>query len=102
MEIRKDDYGYDITFNVKKPDNSIEDLSSATDVKFLVADGENFRNIVSGTCEITDAPNGKCKYTVQAEDFRKAGNYIGALKITKTESIVTTKDIAVTVKSSLE
>jgi len=86
MEVTQNNYGYDITFTVKKADGTPEDLTGVAGIKFQVVDVDNYRNIVNGDCVISDPENGECKYTVQAGDFAKAGNYNGSLQIQYTPS----------------
>ena len=103
MEINVKDYGYDINFVIKNPDGSAVNLTGiGLQVRFLVAEQETYRNLLNGLCVITTGAEGKCKYAVQADDFRKAGIYIGAIRIvysvTKT---VATKIFFVTVNEDL-
>lgn len=103
MEIRVFDFGFDITFNVKNPDGTAFDLAGVAEVRFQVATSVMFRNIVDSVATITDVPTGQVKYTVQAEDFKKAGNYVGALKLVYSASkIVTTKNLHITVLEKLQ
>ncbi len=106
MEIRVNDYGYDLTFTVKNGDGSVVNLATAgvVGVKLQVATSLENRNIIDGDCSIPDADNGIVKYSVGADDFTKAGNYIGGLKLDYGGGgkYVTTKDIHITVKPSLK
>jgi hypothetical protein len=99
MELRAKDYGYDITFNIKdKETGAAKDITGNQGVTLLVADSETHRNIFEGACSVLDAPNGKVKYTVAPENFVKAGNYVGALKVKYSDTkIITTGDVAITV-----
>ena len=104
MEVRVGDYGYDINFSVVQADGKTpEDLTSVLEVRFQIVEVESHRNIVNGVCQVTNPAQGKCKYTVNAEDFKKAGNYVGGLKIKySADKVVTTKDIFITVKKALK
>ena len=98
MEIRAEDYGYDITFYVKDEEGAAIDLSGVTSVEFLVSTPETYRSIVTGVCTVMDAHAGKVKYTVAPEDFLKPGNYVGAIRMkTNTTKKVTTVDFAIAV-----
>lgn len=102
MELRAEDYGYDLIFNIKKPTGEVENITGVLGVNLLVATQKTFRNILDGVCTVVDAANGKVKYSVKAEDFMKAGNYIGAIKITyNANKIVTTGDVLIVIKEAL-
>ena len=101
MEITQNNYGYDIAFTVKKTDGTIEDLTGITSVYFQVVDPDTFRNLVNGECTIIDAPNGRCNYTVQQNDFSKAGNFLGSLQLRNATKRVNTKNFYITVNTEL-
>lgn len=97
MQVRESDYGYDINFTVLEDDGETIRNISGTTIKFQVCDIITRLNIIDGNCSIINAANGTCKYTVGANDFNKAGNFEGGLKITSSGGIITTKDIPITV-----
>jgi len=102
MEITQDNYGYDITFTVKKSNGTPEDLSGINGVQFQVVDVDTYRNIIDGACTITNPAQGECKYTVQQSDFAKAGNFKGSLQIQYTPSKkVNTKSFFITVNKRM-
>jgi len=102
MEVTQNNYGYDISFTVKKSDNTPEDLNGIQGVKFQVADVDTYRNIIDADCVITDASNGICTYTVQQGDFAKAGNFKASLQIQYTPSKrLNTKSFFVTVNKQM-
>ena len=102
MEITQENYGYDITFTVKQSDGTAEDLTGVNAIKFQVADADTHRNILDGDCVVTDAPNGKCTYTVEQGDFAKAGNFKGSLQIQySVNKRVNTKSFFITVNKKL-
>jgi len=77
----RNDYNYDLTFNVKEYDETPLDLSGATPL-FQVALATGSIMAFSGTCSVTDSDNGVCTYTVQATDFDTSGEYNAELQIT--------------------
>ena len=97
IEITKNDCGFDIKFVVKDGDGAIVNLTGAT-IKFQLSDMK-YVNKVNGTCTITDAPNGECRYMVCSGDLNlMAGQYRAALQITWGESkIVSTNQFIVQV-----
>jgi hypothetical protein len=102
MEITQGNYGYEITFTVRKSDNTPENLAGIEGVKFQVVDSETYRNIVNGSCVITNPAQGQCKYIVQQGDFAKAGNFVGSLLIQYTPSKkLNTKTFFITVNKQL-
>jgi hypothetical protein len=107
MDIRQSDFGYDINFTVVESDGSTPVNLDDTTIKFNVVEIDSRRLIVSGNATVVSETNGTCKYTVAAQDFNKAGNYIGALVISWVDNqdavikTVTTKDIFITVKKKI-
>lgn len=102
MEIRVGDFGFEITFTVVDENGVVVDLTGAEEIRFLVAQQDTMRTIVNGVCEVVEATAGKCKYVVKSEDFKKAGNYIGGVKVKYDDTrVVTTKDVMITVKPTL-
>ena len=102
MEITQSNYGYDILFSVKKADGTAESLNGIQGVKFQVVDADTYRYIVNGSCVVTDAVGGRCKYTVLQNDFAKAGNFKGSLQIQYTPSKnVNTKTFFITVNRQM-
>lgn len=102
MELRCEDYGYDLIFNIKKPTGEVEDITGVQEVTLLVATQKTFRNILEGVCTVVDAANGKVKYSVKPEDFMKAGNYIGAIRIKyNANKTLTTGDVLMVIKEAL-
>jgi hypothetical protein len=81
MEVTQDNYGYDITLTVTKKDGTVEPLTGVSAIYFQVADADTLRNIINGACTVVNAAGGICKYTVQQNDFAKAGNFLGTLLI---------------------
>ena len=102
MDVTQNNYGYDITFTVKKADGTAENLAGISAIKYQVVDVDTFRNILDGACVISDAVNGECKYTVLQGDFAKAGNFSGSLQIQYTPSKkVNTKSFFITVNRQM-
>ncbi len=77
----RNDYNYDLTFNVKEYNEVVVDLTSATPV-FKAALNTGSIIAFSGNCSVTDASNGICTYTVQSTDFDTSGEYNVELQIT--------------------
>lgn len=101
MEIRVDDYGFAITFTVKKADGTVQDLTGYTSAKLQVATIGTYRNVLNADAVISDASNGEVTYTVQADDFNTVGNYIGCIKLEKDGIILTTRDFNINVVQKL-
>jgi hypothetical protein len=74
--------GFDLNFQIVQSDGATPvDISTAT-VKFKMALKGGSTNKIDATCTVTDGPNGKCKYTVQAGDLDTAGTYQAELEVT--------------------
>lgn len=98
MEITQNNYGYDIQFVVKTKTGTVEPLSGIQGIKFQVVEADSFRTIINGNCVVVNATLGQCKYTVQQNDFAKAGNFVASLLIQYTASKkVNTEPIFITV-----
>ncbi len=86
----RNDYGFDYPFALVQPDSTPLDLTGAT-VRF------KDRPIAGGTLKInaiytvTDAANGKCKYTFVAADTDTAGTFQAELEATYAAKILTGK-----------
>ncbi len=88
-ELIKGDKLFDLEFTVKDADGNAVDLTNAT-VKFKMRKYGATTLKVNGTCTITDATNGKCKYTVQDGDLDTVGTYQAELEITYSDGKIIT------------
>lgn len=80
ISVTKNDCGFDIKFVVKDGDGAKINITGTT-IKFQLSD-MNYVNKINGSCVITDAPNGECKYTVAVGNLNLvAGQYRAALEI---------------------
>jgi hypothetical protein len=106
MELRVDDYGYDINFTVKDSAGVAVNLTGVQSILFRIRQADGSINLLNGTCSVVSATAGTCKYTVLASDFNDdsdVGNYVGALVLVYSASKkVTTKDFAITIKRALK
>jgi hypothetical protein len=101
MELRQSDYGYDINFTIYENDGTTPVDLTSTDVKFKVVNPDTRIVIVNGDCDIVSASSGTCTYTVADGDFSKYGNFVGGLVLTTSSSVITTRDIYITVKKKI-
>ena len=106
MELTATYFGYEIPFTVVQSDGvTAEDLTGVESIRFLVAEIDTYRNILSGACVVVDAVNGTCKYTVQKNDFEyeNTGNFNGVIEITYSiTKKVPSKEFFVTIKKPLK
>lgn len=87
IKLVKDDTFPPLEFAVIK-DGSAVDLTGAT-VKVYIKNSSTGTVKVNGqTCTITDATNGKCKYTWGATDLDTAGDYVGEIELTDVDGKV--------------
>ena len=100
LTIKKDNYGFDIQFTVKKADETLKDLTGYTvTLKVWKEDADNVK--FSGTCTLDDDPtSGKCYYTAQETDFDTLGGYNGELELTKSGERLDTKTFTIAVKET--
>ena len=87
----RNDFDYDLTFNVKEYDRTTYDLGSAT-IIFKVALPNATEVTFSGSCTITDAEGGVCSYTVGATDFTTSAEYEAELEISGSQVITAKMD----------
>lgn len=98
IELIRNDVGFDIEFEVDDADSVDVDLTDST-VKFKMWKPGVSTCKINSACTITTASEGKCKYTVQANDLDSEGNYDAELEITYTSGkIITASGISVEVK----
>lgn len=88
LTFSKGEYGFNLSFTILNPDNSIKDLTGYT-IKFVMKDnsvgtGRTGNVVVNAACSITSpATNGQCTYTVVSTDFNIPSNYLASLILTK-------------------
>jgi len=83
INVQKGAYNYYLTFTLTQGSSALN-LTGAT-VELKVADFNTPTTVkFTGSCIVTDASNGICKYLVQSSDFDSAGQYKGQLHITYT------------------
>lgn len=80
IEITAGNVGYDLEFTLLDNNDSPIVLTGGT-IAFLAKKISDTYS-VGGSATIVSAPNGTCKYTVQATDFLTAGQYIGEITVT--------------------
>lgn len=97
----RNDYGFDMAFEVNDKNGDNTDLTSAT-VTFKMSEVGKRATKASGTCTVSDATSGLCYYTFLAADLDTTGEYSYELQIVyatktitarSTELIVVTEDL---------
>lgn len=102
LEVVQNDYGYDLEFELTDAEDNAVDLTGNTSVKVFIAEIDAVLAKVSGTCTVTDATNGLCKYTVEDGDFDVANKtYMVEIEVAYSGKIVTAKGITIYVKEEL-
>jgi len=102
LERARNDVLDDIEFTVKDHTGTALDLTDATEIKLKAAAVGGTTLELDGTCTITDAANGKCKYTVQPTELATVGLYHAELQITYSGGkIITTKRFDIRVVKDL-
>jgi hypothetical protein len=102
IAVVKNDYGYDLEFKLTDAEGNAVDLSGATSVKVFIAEPGSSTAKVVGTCTVTDATGGLCKYTVQSGDFDTANKtYDVEVEITYSDRVVTAKGVKIVVLPEL-
>ena len=96
--LNRNDKEFAVSFTVKnKKDGSVYDLTGHT-IKFHVAN-KSFKNLLRGTCVITDAINGKCKYTILVNDLSiPKGHYLGEVELSTPAGLVLTNVKKITIE----
>lgn len=96
IEIKKGNYGIDLEFEVKNPDGTPFDLTGYTVTLKVWKPGKATLSL-SATCEIIDAANGKCRYTVKEGDFQEVGDFYAELELTKAGVCIDTETFGIKV-----
>ena len=81
IKLVKDDTFPPLEFSVIK-DGSPVDLTGSTILFYMKNSSTGTVKVNGGSCTITDATNGKCRYTWGATDLDTAGDYVGEIQIT--------------------
>lgn len=98
IELIRNDVGFDIEFEINDADGVDVNLTDST-IKFKMWKPGVATCKINGSCTITDASKGECKYTVLTDDLNTAGNYDAELEITYTSGkIITASGISVKIK----
>jgi hypothetical protein len=85
--------GFDLNFQVVKVDGKTPvDISNATVTFKMVPEGGSASKI-NAPCVITDGPNGRCKYTVRADDLDIVGAFEAELRVAFTPSKILTAEL---------
>ena len=101
VELVQNDYGYDLEFQVTDVSGQPVPLEGASIMLFVAEAGSSKAKVV-GSCQVTDAPNGKCKYTVQEGDFDEGNKvYLAELEITYSGMVITARGLKIKVVPEL-
>jgi len=99
LSVKKGNYGFTLTFNVKNSDGSAKNLTGYTVTLKVWAPGAASVKF-TGACAVTDAANGVCTYTVASGDFDTVGGYRAELELTKTGVVEDTETFPVLVEAT--
>jgi hypothetical protein len=101
LELIRNDKGYDIEFTVLDADEDPVNLTSST-ISFKVRKWNDSYAKFVGTCVITDALAGKCKYTVTATDFDAVGKYKAEIEVVWLDGkVMTASDLTITIQEDI-
>lgn len=89
IEVVRNDKLFELIFEIDNADNTDLDLTDATVLFKAWMEGED-TNQITGTCTITEATEGKCKYLVQDGDLDRSGDFFAELEVTYTSGKVIT------------
>lgn len=100
IQITQNDKEYKLNFTVKDADGVVVDLTSMT-IEFQVAEQVTYTAKFAGDCEIVEATEGTCSYTVATGDFDTANNYYGILQLTNSGVVESTRRFKIEVIKEL-
>jgi hypothetical protein len=101
LELVRNDKGYDLQFTILDADENAVNLTNAT-IKLKVRKWNDTYAKFVGTCTITNAQAGQCKYTVTSTDFNIVGRYKCELEVAWGESkTMTATDLTVVVEEDI-
>lgn len=86
--LTRNDYGFDIEFNITNEDNTPYDLTGK-DVIFKTKQINSDYVSASGICTITGVTSGVLQYTVQTWDLQTSGVYYSELELQGTSFVQT-------------
>jgi hypothetical protein len=81
VRLTQNDKGFDIPFQIVDRNNRPVNISSVT-VKFIMRKIGAATPKINAECMITEAAEGKCKYTVLQGDLDTPGRYEAELEVT--------------------
>jgi hypothetical protein len=84
VEVPQYDYGHYLYWTITEKDGvTVKPLNGYT-VKFRYwREGNPSTLLLDGTCEVTDADNGACRYMIQENDFDEKGDFVGEHQMTQ-------------------
>ena len=97
MILVQNDKGVVLNFNIKDENNLDVDLTGAT-IRLI---WQNDIGKSTKTCEITDAPNGVCRYVIQSGDLATVGKYDCEIEVDFGTTMLTTNRFSFKVRSEL-
>lgn len=100
IPIPKGDRGFDLPFIVQDSDGNAYNLTDYTIKLKVWVRGTPGTLKVNGSCSITDAATGKCKYAIQATDFTTVTKYMAELELTKPGIVESTETFEILVTES--
>jgi hypothetical protein len=82
INLKQNDKGYDIIFELTNNDDTALDLTSATSIKLHAVNVFDPTDTIDGTCAVLGtAPEGICKYTVVGTEFAKPTTYRAEIQV---------------------
>jgi len=89
-ELIRNDKLFDLEFQILDADGTAVDLTGYSTIRFkmMIAGGDVLK--INGVCSVTNAIEGRCKYTIQDGDLDTAGDFDAEIEITYTSGKVIT------------
>lgn len=101
ITIPQNDCGYELTFTLYDSNGNLRDISTYSAKLIIWSSGNQTTPILNEDCDLVDGgTTGRCKYTVQADDFNTVGSYKGEIELTKTGIIESSVSFSVSVIES--
>ncbi len=99
VTVKKGNYGFVITFNVKNSDGTAKNLTGYTvTLKVWVLGAASVK--FTGACTVTDASGGVCTYTVAETNFDTVGSYLAELELTRSGVVEDTETFPILVEAT--
>jgi len=89
-------------FKLRDPNNRVVDLTGFSEVRFYARIYGTVTAVITGTCNVSNEPQGEIYYTIKAGETDTAGKYEAEIEVTwGSGKILTFPNIVIIIKSQI-